>query len=166
MALKSNRSYVTKPIRSCEILLKFQAPQNYPYPLPFCQKCYYHLIYSPSFHHLLRLMVLFLPRKVVGKSFPIFKWVPVTFRHCEVPRFLQMVFIFFKPRACLSRAKQFRQMRRCSKGASSSSSFIKSYLFSLNWERAFPGKNSSDRRAGPPKGPPLPFHSLNRIYFL
>jgi hypothetical protein len=33
---------------------------------------YYHSIYSPSFHHLLKLIILLFPRKVVGISFPRF----------------------------------------------------------------------------------------------
>jgi len=33
---------------------------------------YYHSIYSPSFHHLLKLVILLFLRKVVGISFPRF----------------------------------------------------------------------------------------------
>ncbi len=35
-------------------------------------------------------------------------------------------------------------------------SFFKPYLFPLNRKRASPGPDGSGRRAGPPKGPPLP----------
>jgi len=42
----------------------------YPYSFPFFQRYYYHLIYSP-FHHLLRLIIIFFLRKVVGTSFQI-----------------------------------------------------------------------------------------------
>jgi len=69
---------IPKPLRSATKLekvykkfLKFQAPNTIFYSLPFSQKYYKHPIYSPSFHHLLRLIILFLPRKVVEIS--IFK---------------------------------------------------------------------------------------------
>jgi len=35
-------------------------------------------------------------------------------------------------------------------------SFFKPYLFPLNRERASPRPDGSDKRADPPKGPPLP----------
>jgi hypothetical protein len=44
--------------------------QHYPSSLPFFQN-YKHPICSPSFYHLLRLIILFLPKKIVGIS--IFK---------------------------------------------------------------------------------------------
>jgi len=50
---------------------KISSSQHYPYSLPFFQKYYKHPIYSPSFHHLLKLVILFLLGKVVGTS--IFK---------------------------------------------------------------------------------------------
>jgi hypothetical protein len=43
--------------------------QHYPYSLPFFQKYHNHLIYFASFHHLLRLIILLLLRKVMGTSF-------------------------------------------------------------------------------------------------
>jgi hypothetical protein len=48
---------------------KISSSQNHPYSLPFFQKCHNHSIYFPSFHHLLKLIILFLPQKVVGTSF-------------------------------------------------------------------------------------------------
>jgi hypothetical protein len=48
---------------------KISSSQNYPYSLPFFQKYHNHPIYFPSFHHLLRLIILLLPREVVGTSF-------------------------------------------------------------------------------------------------
>ncbi len=50
---------------------KISSSQHYPYSLPFFQKYYKHPIYFPSFHHLLRLIILLLPRKVVRTN--IFK---------------------------------------------------------------------------------------------
>jgi hypothetical protein len=47
--------------------------QIYPYSFPFFQKYYYHPIYSPFFHHLLGLIIIFLPRKIVGTKFQRFK---------------------------------------------------------------------------------------------
>ncbi len=52
---------------------KISSSQNYPYSLTFLQRYYYHPIYSPSFHHLLRLIILLLSRKVIGMSFQKFK---------------------------------------------------------------------------------------------
>jgi hypothetical protein len=43
----------------------------YPYSFPFFQRYYYHLIYSPSFHHLLGLIIIFFLKKVVETSFQI-----------------------------------------------------------------------------------------------
>jgi hypothetical protein len=62
------RSCATKPERVYEISVKFQNSQHYPYSFPFFQKYYNHPIYSASFHHLLKLIILLLPRKVVGTS--------------------------------------------------------------------------------------------------
>jgi len=48
---------------------KISSFQNYPYSLPFFQKYHNHPIDSSSFHHLPRLIILLLPRKVVRTSF-------------------------------------------------------------------------------------------------
>jgi len=48
---------------------KISSSQNYSYSLPFFQKYHNHPIYSPSFHHLLRLIIFFPPRKVVKINF-------------------------------------------------------------------------------------------------
>ncbi len=48
---------------------KISSSQNYPYSLPFFQKYHNHLIYSPFFHHLLRLIIFPLSRKVIRTSF-------------------------------------------------------------------------------------------------
>ncbi len=45
---------------------KISSSQHYPYSLPFFQKYYKHPIYSPFFHHLPRLIILFLSKKVLG----------------------------------------------------------------------------------------------------
>jgi hypothetical protein len=42
--------------------------RHYLYSLPFSQKYYKHPLYSSFFHHLLRLIILFLSTKVVGTS--------------------------------------------------------------------------------------------------
>jgi len=44
---------------------KTSSSQHYPYSLPFFQKYYKHPIYYPSFHHLLGLIIILLPKKVV-----------------------------------------------------------------------------------------------------
>jgi hypothetical protein len=49
-------------------LSKISSSQPYPYSFPFFQKYYNHLIYSLSFHHLLKLIIFLLPMKVVGTS--------------------------------------------------------------------------------------------------
>ncbi len=49
---------------------KISSSKNYPYLFPFFQKYHYHPIYYPSFHHLLKLIIFLLPKKVVGTSFP------------------------------------------------------------------------------------------------
>ncbi len=45
---------------------KISSPQHYPYSLPFFQMYYKYPIYSPFFHHLPRLIILLLQKKVVG----------------------------------------------------------------------------------------------------
>jgi hypothetical protein len=45
---------------------KISSSQHYPYSLPFFQKYYKHPIYFPSFHHLLRLIIFFLSRTIIG----------------------------------------------------------------------------------------------------
>ncbi len=47
---------------------KISSSQHYLYSFPFFQKYYKHPIYSPSFHHLPRLIILLLPKKVMGTS--------------------------------------------------------------------------------------------------
>jgi len=48
---------------------KILSSQNYPCSLPFFQRYYYHPIYLFFLHHLLRLIIFLLPRKVVRTSF-------------------------------------------------------------------------------------------------
>ncbi len=47
---------------------KISNSQHHPYSLPFFQKYYKHSIHSLSIHHLLKVIILLLPRKVVGIS--------------------------------------------------------------------------------------------------
>ncbi len=47
---------------------KISSSQFYLYSLPLFQKDYNHPIYFPSFHHLLKLITLLSPRKVVTTS--------------------------------------------------------------------------------------------------
>ncbi len=73
-ALHLNKNKIMlQNLRGLWIFLKISSSQNYPYSLPLFQRYYYHPIYSPFFHHLLKLIILLLPRKVVGTSFPRFK---------------------------------------------------------------------------------------------
>ncbi len=54
------RSYATKPERFCEIAFKFQAP-NTILLTSILSKYPKHPTHSPSFHHLLKLIILLLP---------------------------------------------------------------------------------------------------------
>jgi hypothetical protein len=47
---------------------KILSSQHYPYSLSFFQKYYKHPIHYPLFHHLLRLIIFLLSRKVVGTN--------------------------------------------------------------------------------------------------
>ncbi len=48
---------------------KILSSQNHPYSLSFFKKYHNHPIYYLFFHHLLKLIILFFPRKVVRTSF-------------------------------------------------------------------------------------------------
>ncbi len=56
-------------LKGFKIFSKISNSQNYPYSLPLFQKYHNHPIYSPSFHHLLRLIIFLFPRKAVGTNF-------------------------------------------------------------------------------------------------
>jgi hypothetical protein len=57
---------------SMNILKDFKFQIN-PYLIPLFQRYYYDPIYFPFFHHILGLIILFFPRKVVRIFFQIFK---------------------------------------------------------------------------------------------
>jgi hypothetical protein len=65
------RSYATKFERVCEISLRFQPPNTITTHLHSFQTIIIFPFYSPFFSHLLRLIILFLLKKLVGIS--IFK---------------------------------------------------------------------------------------------
>ncbi len=60
------RNYATKPKGVYDFFSKISNSKHYPYLLPFFQKYYKHPIYFPSFHQLLRPIILLLPKKVGG----------------------------------------------------------------------------------------------------